>query len=226
MSEPDNFLTRWSRRKSEAEQEREQPQAADATAAKGDPAAAKPAKEPEDKPPAFDITTLPSLESISAATDMRLFLQAGVPADLMRAALRRVWTSDPTIKNFIGLAENSWDFTAPGGVPGFGPLEMTDEVRRMVAEVTSDIGKRFQAEVAQQVPDASDAEDLHKPEPPAEQAVGQASEDELDQKEVTAADTEPVVQHSKDDVAQQQNVASDQYSSLPTRRAHGRALPE
>ncbi len=226
MSEPDNFLTRWSRKKSEAEQGREQAPAADATAPEQDPAARKPVEGAEDKPPAFDITTLPSLESINAATDIRLFLQAGVPTDLMRAALRRVWTSDPTIKNFIGLAENSWDFTAPGGVPGFGPLEMTDEVRRMVAEVTSDIGKRFQAEVTQQAQNTSNAEDLHEHQPPAEQAVGQASEDQPEQKELPASDAEPVVQHSKENIALQHEADSDQYTELPTRRAHGRALPE
>ena len=27
--------------------------------------------------------------------------------------------ADPAIRAFVGLAENAWDFTAPGGVPGF-----------------------------------------------------------------------------------------------------------
>ena len=60
---------------------------------------------------------LPPVESIDAATDIRAFLNKGVPQDLTRAALRRAWSSDPAIRDFIGLSENSWDFTAPEGVP-------------------------------------------------------------------------------------------------------------
>jgi len=37
-------------------------------------------------------------------------------------ALRDLW-HDPMIKNFIGLAENAWDFTAPEIVPGFGWID-------------------------------------------------------------------------------------------------------
>ena len=29
---------------------------------------------------------------------------------------------DPVIRDFIGLSENSWDFNAPDGIPGFGSL--------------------------------------------------------------------------------------------------------
>jgi len=85
--------------------------------------------------PAFDLTQLPSLESIAAETDIRAFLAPGVPPELTRAALRRVWAADPQIRDFVGLAENAWDFTAPDAMAGFGPLEMTDELRRAVADM-------------------------------------------------------------------------------------------
>jgi hypothetical protein len=65
---------------------------------------------------------LPPIESIGSGSNIRPFLASGVPADLTRAALRRAWSVDPAIRDFIGLSENSWDFNAPGGVPGFGPL--------------------------------------------------------------------------------------------------------
>ena len=77
-------------------------------------------------------------------TDVTAFLQQGVPAELTRAALRRVWTADPAIRDFVGLAENAWDFTDPAAMPGFGPLEATDEVRRMVAQVIRQIGQAAQ----------------------------------------------------------------------------------
>jgi hypothetical protein len=53
---------------------------------------------------------------------------------LTRAALRRAWSADPTIRDFIGLSENSWDFNAPGGVPGFGSLTAED-ARRLLARL-------------------------------------------------------------------------------------------
>ena len=49
-------------------------------------------------------------ESIVAESDVRAFLAPGVPPELTRAALRRTWSADPKIRDFIGLSENSWDF--------------------------------------------------------------------------------------------------------------------
>jgi hypothetical protein len=83
----------------------------------------------------FDPATLPPIESIDAGTDVSAFLRPGVPADLAQAALRRAWVADPAIRDFVGLAENAWDFTAPGGVPGFEPLRAIDDVQRLAAQV-------------------------------------------------------------------------------------------
>src|SRR5262249_26494349 len=41
----------------------------------------------------------------------------------------------------IGLSENSWDFNAPAGVPGFGSLT-GDEARRLLARVTEETKAR------------------------------------------------------------------------------------
>jgi hypothetical protein len=38
-----------------------------------------------------------------------------------RRDFKALWR-DPAIQNYVGLSEYSWDFNAPGGVPGFGPL--------------------------------------------------------------------------------------------------------
>lgn len=81
----------------------------------------------------FDTASLPPIPTISAGSDIRSFLSAGVPADLKRAALRRAWSVDATIRDFIGLSENSWDFNA-GGVLGFGSLTAEDS-RRLLARV-------------------------------------------------------------------------------------------
>jgi hypothetical protein len=49
---------------------------------------------------------LPSLDSIEAQTDITVFLQSCVPAELRLAALRRAWTVDPAIRDFKELSEN------------------------------------------------------------------------------------------------------------------------
>jgi hypothetical protein len=77
---------------------------------------------------------LPSIDAIESAPDIKAFLAPGVPLELTRAALRRAWTADPAIRDFIGLSENAWDFNIPGGVPGFGSLGRED-IHRLVGQV-------------------------------------------------------------------------------------------
>jgi hypothetical protein len=128
MSEPEKFLSRWSRLKSESESTGKRKTELRESAAPFGAGATAPANvdEPDEtRPhatPTFDPTSLPSIDSITANTDIRIFLQSGVPAELTEAALRRAWVSDPTIRDFIGIAENQWDFTNPTTIPGFGPL--------------------------------------------------------------------------------------------------------
>jgi hypothetical protein len=91
----------------------------------------EPASSPQ---PAVDVKALPSIDSLAADSDIRPFLQPGVPAELTIAALRRAWTIDPAIRDFIEIAENQWDFTDLTRIPGFGPLEATDDIGRIVAQ--------------------------------------------------------------------------------------------
>lgn len=109
------FLSRWSRRKRAAEC--------------GSGAALA------ESPHAFDPTSLPPIESIEAVSDVRAFLAPGVPLDLARMALRRAWVTDPTIRDFIGIADNQWDFTKPNEIPGFGPVSLTPDLRRQISEL-------------------------------------------------------------------------------------------
>jgi len=69
---------------------------------------------------------LPPLQSITVGTDIRSFLASNVPVALTNAALRRAWATDPAIRDFIGIAENQWDFNDPTAMPGFGPLGAND----------------------------------------------------------------------------------------------------
>jgi hypothetical protein len=90
---------------------------------------------PEATALAFDLATLPSLDSIGAQTDITAFLQSGVPAELQLAALRRAWTVDPVIRDFKALNENDWDFNDLNSIPGFGDLGPEIDVNIMVAQV-------------------------------------------------------------------------------------------
>jgi hypothetical protein len=89
----------------------------------------------------FDATNLPPIASIGAGSDILPFLASGVPADVTRTALRRAWSTDPAIRDFIGLSENSWDFDARDGAPGFGSLT-TDSPRQPLAPTTRE-GERL-----------------------------------------------------------------------------------
>jgi hypothetical protein len=131
MSERENFLERWSRKKREAVDE-PAPATPQDSDAKKEPKEVQPAVNAGTEKP-FDPMSLPLLESITAETDIRDFLRPGVPSDLKREALRRAWSADPGIRDFVGLVENGWDFNDPNAMEGFGPIEPS-EVARLMAQ--------------------------------------------------------------------------------------------
>jgi hypothetical protein len=133
MTAPGNFVSRWSRLKRRAAKDRETAPAQSAPSPE-DVSTAAPA-------PSFDPASLPPIESITIDTDIRAFLQSGVPTELAQAALRRVWVSDPAIRDFIGIAENQWNFTDPKAIPGFGPLRETDDVPSLVTQALGTLNK-------------------------------------------------------------------------------------
>ncbi len=129
MSRPDDseggFLGRWARRKQEAQR------------AAREPAVAAPAEvtpPPAAEQPAADLP-LPSLDSIVPGADVSAFFQAHVPEALRKAALRKLWTTDPEISGFIEMADYQWDFNNPDAIPGWGSrLDMPD-VRRLAGRL-------------------------------------------------------------------------------------------
>ena len=135
------FLARWSRRKQEAT----------ATATEHDPAMhddvqSAPPPTVKDDDVEFDLSSLPSIESITSATDIKAFLRKGIPQELTRAALRRAWSADPTIRDFVGLAENAWDFNDPAAMPGFGPLDCSEgDLAALVNRIVGGLGKSAEA---------------------------------------------------------------------------------
>jgi hypothetical protein len=150
MSGRDGFLTRWSRRKLGAEPE----------AAPAEPAAELEAPAPEPAPAAAaetlsdeELALLPPIDELTSDSDVTAFLRKGVPEVLKKAALRRIWALDPTIRDYVGDARDyAWDWNTPGGVPGYGPLlpgdDMTERLDRMFSRL---------ADPAEPRPDTPDA---------------------------------------------------------------------
>lgn len=140
-----DFLSRWSQRKREVAD-------ADRTAAAGTDASsgtevagvslehAAPDGAPQaavDAPiTAEELAALPDPEDLTAASDMTAFLRKGVPASLRNRAMRRLWSLDPAIRDYVGDARDyAWDWNVPGGVPVSGPLSATTDVKQMVKDI-------------------------------------------------------------------------------------------
>lgn len=161
----DGFLTRWTRRKlavraaERAADSAADPSAgpsanategkgaaADASARHGPAGGANTAPVPSgsvpdpvaDHPAATSdpLPELPDLDALTRESDLTPFLRAGVPATLRNAALRRMWSIDPAIRDFVSEArEYAYDWNSPGGVPGLGPLLPSDDVQAMLRKI-------------------------------------------------------------------------------------------
>lgn len=228
MTEED-FLTRWSRRKrSSAEGAKA---VAESASVRADALPNSAERVVANAEPAFDPATLPPIDAITAVSDISAFLQKGVPVELTRAALRRVWTADPAIRDFIGLAENAWDFTDPNAMPGFGPLESSDEVRRMIADLVDRIGQAAKPSISEAetepVPISENSSDSSLMGPPAV-TEPQSSANHCASSTETAQnlDDQVLVHSNQEDAATQHDVAEHHvdFNELP-RRSHGGALP-
>jgi hypothetical protein len=137
MSE--GFLSRWARLKRESAAgrlHRGEAQTTDSASPPLDPAAAP-----------VDVSSLPPIESICAQSSVAAFLQAGVPEDLTRAALRQAWASDPAIRDFVGVAENQWDFNGEGAIAGFGSLSAQEYAQYVAIRTLAAEGATTEREV-------------------------------------------------------------------------------
>jgi hypothetical protein len=140
MTSPESFRSRWARLKrgsniqpgTEVADEGARASAAE-TSATVEGAIAQPEIAAVADAP-FDPASLPSIDAIGVDTDIRAFLQSRVPAELTRAALRQAWASDPAIRDFIGIAENQWNFNDPDAISGFGPLPEGYDVSELLSQ--------------------------------------------------------------------------------------------
>jgi hypothetical protein len=243
MSDDESFLTRWSRRKRDVAEGRAvaEPAPPPITPAEGEverdgdeAASSRPVTDAGTSRPLVDLSKLPTIESITAETDISGFLAPGVPAELTRAALRRAWSADTSIRDFIGLVENDWDVLAPAAAGGTQPLVASEAMRRMVGELFSPSPAPDDTTAPRRDPAGSD-QSLPVPVESAAVAVPETAPAE----EVTAASEAPserptgqsVADSGHPDAARQIDIAvqddgeQSRPSGVAVRRGHGRALP-
>jgi hypothetical protein len=239
---PKGFLERWSRKKIDGEREASdpsaEPRATDVALPDEPDAPQRPAADVVKTPveaalkPEFGLASLPSLDSITAVTDIRGFLGSGVPKELARAALRRAWSADPAIRDFKGLAENDWDFTDPTAMPGFGALPEGTDITKLVAQIFGDEEKPTDANIGAGKPADSQAPNIAKeiaapnsqtdvalPEGPPKLAPQNTS---MSERQIAQSN---LVQRDNN-TASHNSISGDEPEEHTRRRQHGTALPQ
>lgn len=168
------FLKRWARLKAEQSNPEPPEPAPPSSPAVSVPANESPEIRPEDLPP---------IEELTAESDFTPFLKAGVPEELKRLALRKLWRSDPVFANLDGLVEYGEDFGAafrnPGpvatlfrigrGMPGPGDAEEEQKEQAL-----SETGEQPSAEEQEPSPSEAGPEEGGS-EPAAEQKDEQST---------------------------------------------------
>lgn len=226
MNEPDaekeGFLSRWSRRKRDAVEHPLAEAVPDASLAEGtlpeapteDQLPPGHAACPIPEVPEIDPASLPPVESLTIESDFGQFLRPGVPTLLRNAALRRMWSLDPAIRDYIGPVDYQWDFNTPGGLPFGFSNELVGDVSKLLAQAIGKIEElapdeapggapgQAQAEAEQPAPESTPV-----PEDPMPALVAQGAGED-----VSKAETPPELLAELD-------------PPLVPRRRHGGALP-
>ena len=125
-----DFFSRWSKRKLEeaaTPPESEETAAALPTAGETESPVPTEAPEPDAAMAPEELAALPDPDDLTVGSDITGFLRQGVPLALRNRALRRMWSLDPAIRDYIGDARDyAWDWNTPGGMPVSGPLSASN----------------------------------------------------------------------------------------------------
>ena len=232
--ENDNVFARWSRRKLSVDStelqatENENPSLDVAV----EDAGAVPQATDQEPGPAQTETDepaepLPRIEDLTAESDLSAFLRKGVPMALKSAAMRKMWSLDPGIRDYVGPSEYAWDFNQPGSMAGFGPLDAKETVVGFLsktiraietgAEETAAIPEpapsRPPADTSSQPPGATSSDDVADAGPAA---VSEAAEPPASRSSVAGPDATEV---------EGQAARSPRQTEVSPRPRHGGAMP-
>ena len=148
MSGNDGFLSRWSRRKHEAESGSDEPEAIpeDVSADAADAAAMAEMEGVEELSDAeiLEKFDLKDPDELGPGDDFSGFMRAAIPEHLRRRALRTLWRSNPVLANLDGLNDYDGDWT--GGSVAAGQLKTAYQVGMgFVRDIAETAGKLEQA---------------------------------------------------------------------------------
>jgi hypothetical protein len=188
-------LSRWSQRKAAARRgvplEEAGGETSDHEVAVAPPAAD--ASGAPASPAAEEAPALPSIEELTAESDYSVFLGDNVPEEIKRAALRKLWRSDPVFGELDGLNDYDEDYNLAGSL--VGSVRSAYKAGRGYVEEAEE--KLAQAESGTTGDTADDAESrAEAPEQAIEKNNDQAAVDDIDNAADAAA---PQVGASEDD---------------------------
>jgi hypothetical protein len=251
-SEDEPFLSRWARRKRDAARpiqvddaarvpqagpdlavhgtatQAQPPALADALTGASAPPGAETAKGPTDRDQPLDLDTLPKVDELTVESDITAFLDKRVPALLRNAALSRMWSLDPTIRDFIEVAENQWNWNIPGGAPFYEEMLPGSAGNTLIADATSAISRLASdpVKVAEPGPSLADASDqAPKPAPVEPLANPAAMPPEISSETSVAQEQIAPRLAQREPAAAIPDAVQDHAAAQPARRRHGGALP-
>lgn len=119
MTGDETFLSRWSRRKQAARVGRAEADEPESPESKAPAPAQAPAESETETKASLD---LPPIESLGKDSDYAPYLREGVPENLRRQALSRLWASDPAFAAPDPLDLYNLDFRAPAAAEAVATL--------------------------------------------------------------------------------------------------------
>jgi hypothetical protein len=145
-----------------------------------------------------------------------------VPEALKLAALRRMWSLDPTIRDYVGPAEYAWNFNDPAAMAGFGPGDAAVKVLPALSKIAS----RDSQEPVASAPAASSAEGETPPRGTADSVadIPRSADRDRDPSEAIAGASGP---ESDADAAPPSQTTEEpgEVPRSPSPPRHGGALP-
>lgn len=185
------FLQRWARRKADAgtpTADDAQPDAPGVDTASLQHPSPAPATEGSSDSDEIDLSTLPDIDSMNAESDFSVFMQNGIPDELRKRALQRLWRIDPAFGHIDGLLEYGEDYSGNGLV-----AEAVNTIYKVGKGMITDEeeeAERIAAAEAEAEADAANA--TGEEEAPAIAATGGSDDSD---------DTPPPLPNVRDDVA-------------------------
>lgn len=169
----EGLIGRWSRRKAEARGAKSR-EALERAPPQPSPSPVEPPA-PDAKPDTIDAAELPTIESLTKESDFTVFMRKGVPQELRRQALRKLWGLDPVLANLDGLLEYGEDYSQIGRTKmevktayqiGRGFMRKVEELAERMEDLPED-------PAAAPDPPAPGADTTPDPGPPGHHGTGQ-----------------------------------------------------